>query len=265
MSSSEPAGSSRKDPVCDMKVSPETPFRTTYGEREYSFCSQHCLEQFRKDPAKFLKPPFFLDPVCGMSVQPDGEFRTLYEEREYIFCSRHCLSEFQEDPEKFIRALFKYFQCPTHPGVRQAEPGACPQCGLLMEAVRRKWVCPFHPLVLHDEPGECPVYGLPLIPEPPGRFYTCTLHPQVKELEPVKCPHCGMTLEPAWAQVARLRTEWFCSMHPEIVERTQGNCPKCGMNLNPRVVPSEEREPEEVAADRELWKKVCPKCIIENE
>jgi YHS domain-containing protein len=238
MNGSEAPGAERKDPVCGMEVNPESPFRTTYGGREYLFCSRHCLDEFQADPARYLRPPLFMDPVCGMSVKTDGEFRSLYKGHEYFFCSRHCLAEFQEDPEKFSAAPPKYYHCPRHTGVRQAEPGTCPECGMALEGVRPKWVCPYHPRVLHEAPGVCPVYGLPLIPEPPGRFYSCTLHPEVKQVEPGRCPRCGMEMQPYWAPVALVRTEWFCPAHPDLCSLTPGSCPECGWKMEPRQMPA---------------------------
>jgi YHS domain-containing protein len=149
------------------------------------------------------------DPVCGMEVSIRRSFRTTYKGRDYFFCSRQCLEEFQKNPEKFIAAPVEYFKCPRHPGVRQAEPGKCPQCGMPLETERPKWVCPYHPQMLHDEPGVCPIHGMPLMPEPPGRFYSCDLHPEVKQLEPGKCPRCHMTLQPSWAPVFFV-SEWVC-------------------------------------------------------
>jgi Cu+-exporting ATPase len=256
---SEPSDSILKDPVCGMKVGVDSPFRTRYDSREYVFCSRHCQEEFEATPKKYLTPALLLDLVCGMSVQPDSPFRMIYQGQEYVFCSQHCEAEFREDPERFIAAPAEYFKCPMHPGVRQAEPGTCPQCGMLLEGVRPKWVCPYHPAVLHDDPGVCPVYGMALIPEPPGRFYSCALHPEVEQLEPGRCPKCDMELQPRWAPVALVRTEWSCPMHPEVVQATPGPCPKCGMKLEPREVSVRKiKGPEgEEAPSREVS---CPKC-----
>ncbi|MEJ2071601.1 MAG: YHS domain-containing protein [Syntrophobacterales bacterium] len=150
MSDSEFSGSNPKDPVCGMMVTSESSFRTTYKGRDYTFCSINCLTEFQKNPNKYLTPFLFLDPVCCQSVPSDGEFRTFYKGNEYIFCSRRCLAKFQKEPEKYIVATVEYFKCPKHPGVRQAEPGECPQCGMPLAAVRTKWICPYLP---HDPPA----------------------------------------------------------------------------------------------------------------
>ena len=49
-----------KDPVCGMEVMPETAAGSfEYEGSTYFFCSRHCLEKFRADPAAFLvqQPP----------------------------------------------------------------------------------------------------------------------------------------------------------------------------------------------------------------
>lgn len=47
---------SQKDPVCGMNVNPEnTPYKTEYHQREYSFCCQQCLSKFQQNPTQFAK------------------------------------------------------------------------------------------------------------------------------------------------------------------------------------------------------------------
>ena len=44
-----------KDPVCGMTVVPETAAGSVdHDGRTYYFCSRHCVEKFRDDPARFL-------------------------------------------------------------------------------------------------------------------------------------------------------------------------------------------------------------------
>ena len=44
-----------KDPVCGMDVVPETAAGSVdHDGRTYYFCSRHCVEKFRADPARFL-------------------------------------------------------------------------------------------------------------------------------------------------------------------------------------------------------------------
>lgn len=44
------------DPVCGMKVDERSSkFAYTYQGVTYYFCRQQCLDQFRRDPVKYLK------------------------------------------------------------------------------------------------------------------------------------------------------------------------------------------------------------------
>jgi YHS domain-containing protein len=122
----ELSGSIQRDPVYGMEVTLGSLFRVSYKGQDYAFCSLQCMIAFKENPEKYLAPLLFLDPVCCKSVPTNGEFRTSYNGQEYIFCSERCLAEFQESPEKFIVATVEYFQCPRHPGVRQAQQGECP-------------------------------------------------------------------------------------------------------------------------------------------
>jgi Cu+-exporting ATPase len=49
-----------EDPVCGMRVDPETArargLTLTYDGREYVFCGKGCMLEFRDDPATFLDP-----------------------------------------------------------------------------------------------------------------------------------------------------------------------------------------------------------------
>jgi YHS domain-containing protein len=181
------------------------------------------------------------DPVCGKKVYSDSQFRVKYGDQEYIFCSRNCMARFCEAPHHYAAATrAKHYSCPMHPHVREPEPGKCLICGMTLQPVKTKWICPYHPELLHDGPGVCPIYGLPLVPDVPGRYYSCTRHPKVRQLESGKCPKCKMRLEPHWAPLSLVSTEWVCNQHPEIIRLAPGCCPQCGMELEPRHVPVEK-------------------------
>lgn len=84
------------DPVCGMLVQPDSPFRFRYRGVEYVFCSDHCLDTFKREPGRFLE-------AAG---EPEAQAR----EAE------------KEVPEKL------YLSCPRHPEVRESAP-RCPKCG----------------------------------------------------------------------------------------------------------------------------------------
>lgn len=43
-----------RDPVCGMEVDERPALKTNYKGKDYYFCSPTCLEQFRKNPEKFV-------------------------------------------------------------------------------------------------------------------------------------------------------------------------------------------------------------------
>ena len=84
------------DPVCGMTVSPAR----AAGHHEhrgttYYFCGKGCLEKFRGDPEKYLKPAVQIEPPAPA---PGAEWT-----------------------------------CPMHPEIVQKGPGSCPVCGMALE------------------------------------------------------------------------------------------------------------------------------------
>jgi len=44
-----------RDPVCGMEIKVEgSTLRSSYQGTEYYFCSDNCLEQFKKEPEKYV-------------------------------------------------------------------------------------------------------------------------------------------------------------------------------------------------------------------
>jgi len=63
------------------------------------------------------------------------------------------------------------YTCPMHPEVHSTGPGACPNCGMTLEAAtltappaRTQYTCPMHPQIVRNEPGNCPICGMTLEP-----------------------------------------------------------------------------------------------------
>ncbi|MBN9118492.1 MAG: YHS domain-containing protein, partial [Planctomycetes bacterium] len=73
----------------------------------YHFCSQHCLDRFRADPARYTQTK---------TEAPAGP------------CCRHA------EPPAVPSAGTKY-TCPMHPEVVADAPGTCPKCGMALEPV----------------------------------------------------------------------------------------------------------------------------------
>ena len=104
-----------------------------YNGVTYAFCSPHCLEKFRADPAQYV----------AASHQTHGS----------------------------APVAGTVYTCPMHPEVRQDRPGRCPICGMALEPVtaavpgtRTTYVCPMHPEIVRSEPGTCPICGMALEP-----------------------------------------------------------------------------------------------------
>ena len=125
-----------------------------------------------------------IDPVCGMDVEEAtaaGKYQ--YRGQTYLFCHPHCLEQFKSEPERFLAppsessgeakeaAEGGVYLCPMDPEVRETKPGACPKCGMALEAaapaaprVKTEYVCPMHPEVVRAEPDSCPICGMALEP-----------------------------------------------------------------------------------------------------
>ncbi len=123
-----------RDPVCGMRVQPESPHQFQFGSESYVFCAARCLEKFRADPERYLAPA----PV---------------------------------EPLPPAAAMAAPYSCPMHPEVRQQGPGSCPSCGMALEPMgvpeletRTEWLCPMHSEIVRDEAGACPICGLALEP-----------------------------------------------------------------------------------------------------
>ncbi|MDX1656156.1 MAG: heavy metal-binding domain-containing protein, partial [Candidatus Competibacteraceae bacterium] len=124
------------DPVCGMKVSPDSPHHHHHGGQDYFFCSARCLEKFQAAPEQYSG-----EGSTPAKAQPPAPAGTIYT-------------------------------CPMHPEVRQQGPGSCPKCGMALEpegvpipASRTEYTCPMHPEVVSDKPGNCPKCGMALEPQ----------------------------------------------------------------------------------------------------
>ncbi len=123
------------DPVCGMRVDRDSALHCNYAGKDYLFCSQHCLQEFQKEPERYLADQ-------GSAVaqpQPDSADVT--------------------------------YTCPMHPDVHHKGPGTCRECGMALEPVlepgpfvRAKYVCPMHPEVVADTAGVCSICGMALEP-----------------------------------------------------------------------------------------------------
>ena len=127
------------DPVCHMRVDPESAAGSFEFEGQtYYFCAKHCLHKFTQNPKQFLQPA-----PTPIGIQPVS----------------------------ITRAKDKTpFTCPMHPEVENTGPGSCPKCGMALEPAiytpqsQAKYTCPMHPEIVSDQPGSCPICGMALEP-----------------------------------------------------------------------------------------------------
>ena len=121
-----------RDPVCGMKVTPDSEHRHEHEGEPVRFCSRRCKERFAAKPARYLNA---------------------------------------KDTETEAASAGTVFTCPMHPEVDQIGPGDCPKCGMALEAkgvptlpTKTEWTCPMHPEIVQGEPGTCPICGMALEP-----------------------------------------------------------------------------------------------------
>ncbi len=132
------------DLVCGMIVNPGSAAGSfIYDDQTYYFCSQHCLQEFRKDPERFTENS--AEPqAMPVGIQPGNQ------------------------PAHLVSQSGNYI-CPMHPEVRSDKPGSCLKCGMALDAVRVtppiqkvEYTCPMHPEIVRDVPGNCPICGMAL-------------------------------------------------------------------------------------------------------
>src|ERR1700691_3605774 len=128
-----------------------------------------------------------VDPVCGMKVQPQEATASVeHAGRTWYFCCAGCRTKFEAAPARYdgsqpaglvsLGSIKKasapgQYTCPMHPEVLSGKPGACPKCGMALEATepstpaeRTEYTCPMHPQIVRDGPGTCPICGMALEP-----------------------------------------------------------------------------------------------------
>ena len=197
-----------RDPVCGMRVDPaKSRFSHEHDGQRYYFCCGGCHAAFQADPTRFVAaaspavpageyPETATDPVCGMSVDPARAVHShRHDGQTYYFCCAGCRAKFEADPDRYLtpgarreaasghgvaaaaelpadEAAETWYSCPMCPEVRQLGPGACPKCGMALDAEigadslqpTVEYTCPMHPEVVRDGPGSCPECGMALEP-----------------------------------------------------------------------------------------------------
>ena len=90
-----------KDPVCGMKVTPQSLYVLEHEGHSVYFCSASCKSKFAANPAKYL-----------LNLDDQVAFTPVAS-------------------EPVVEGAI--YTCPMHPEIRQDHPGACPKCGMALE------------------------------------------------------------------------------------------------------------------------------------
>src|ERR1700682_1333481 len=92
-------GEQAVDPICGMMVHKQSaPGALEHEGTTYYFCSDHCLEAFRKNPQSSLPPATQLIELTRRPSEKAGEYT-----------------------------------CPMHSAIVRDQPGSCPICGMALE------------------------------------------------------------------------------------------------------------------------------------
>src|SRR5271157_4318843 len=171
-----PAPKLDKDPVCGMNVDPSKAAASVeYEGKLYHFCSRGCAEKFKAYPEKFLSPNYKPGGMGAMvqlgakPVQISSSGSVAETPPTITLASADAASS--RSPAVTGAGAIPAYVCPMDPEVRQAEPGACPKCGMALEpeippaTTKTQWTCPMHPEIVRDGPGACPICGMALEPK----------------------------------------------------------------------------------------------------
>ncbi|MGH9698794.1 MAG: heavy metal translocating P-type ATPase [Candidatus Acidiferrales bacterium] len=173
-----------RDPVCGMNVDPLKARATAeHGGKQFYFCCEGCATKFRATPEKYLQPAASgavspgliqlggakaispLTAISGIIPKPGIHGSEAVQQANPAEAPAHAPLERAEAARK------PTYVCPMDPEVRETQPGACPKCGMALEAdmppppaIRTEYTCPMHPQIVRDAPGVCPICGMALEP-----------------------------------------------------------------------------------------------------
>ncbi len=155
-----------RDPVCGMNVDPaRTKHVSEHGGKKYYFCCAPCVEKFQADPKKYLSAP---PPARAAGLVMLGAVKAASPAMESASHGHLHLTKPQYGAAQ--APVPAAYVCPMCPEVRETKPGACPSCGMALEAdvpvasTRTEYTCPMHPEIVRPGPGSCPICGMALEP-----------------------------------------------------------------------------------------------------
>jgi Cu+-exporting ATPase len=157
-----------------MKVDPATSRHShVHDGVTYYFCCDGCRTKFAAEPVQCLAAAAAREAKAAQrsaakaAAQPQSEHAGHHGHG-------HGMPAAQATPAARPPAAATpagSYTCPMDPEVRADAPGACPMCGMALEAPLAtpapgavEYVCPMHPEVVQDHPGSCPKCGMALEP-----------------------------------------------------------------------------------------------------
>jgi len=169
-----------------MNVNPATAKHVyEHGGKNYYFCCASCAEKFKADPQKYLSgpPPAKASGLvmlgAAQSAPPTALESVHRDQPPQAKDHTHTHSD---------SAQAVAYVCPMCPEVRETKPGACPSCGMALEAdvpvasKRTEYTCPMHPEIVRQEPGSCPICGMALEPRTVSAVATIEENPELRDM-----------------------------------------------------------------------------------
>jgi Cu+-exporting ATPase len=108
------------DPVCGMRVAPDSPHRYAWQGRDWAFCSARCRDRFVAEPTRFAKQE---------AESPAPAVAERAQAREHAHATAPASLPVTPSPAP----TGTIYVCPMHPQIRRPAPGFCPICGMALE------------------------------------------------------------------------------------------------------------------------------------
>ncbi|HUH93148.1 MAG TPA: heavy metal translocating P-type ATPase [Casimicrobiaceae bacterium] len=137
------------DPVCGMRVGPETKHRYTFEGQEYLFCCAGCRARFVAAPRDYLdRPAGSSGQISRVGIASIGKGRptaslagsSAHAHHGAAHAARVSVGSIGRGRPASIPAPgarpaagVALYTCPMHPEIRQPGPGTCPICGMALE------------------------------------------------------------------------------------------------------------------------------------
>lgn len=114
------------DPVCGMKVSKDSPHRSSHVGRDYFFCSARCKKKFDSNPERFTA-------ASGSGSASPPHALSHGDAHAHSHSHNHTSHAVPPAASSANVAEGTIYTCPMHPQIRKNGPGTCPICGMTLE------------------------------------------------------------------------------------------------------------------------------------